>query len=309
MRQLRYRIFHHRYRTKWLLLLNSLLAIWLWLGWINFAPSTANTGLKEVQYQTIERSHSTIHTVTIPFDSNYVVSPRISGELKPITDFREFNQDAIIAGINGGYFDPVNQKTTSFVVQDDRIVADPRFNERLVDNPDLKVYLGKIFNRGEFRYYDCQGQKQYDIQPHSAPIPNNCTLKASLAAGPQLLPRDTSEPEAFIAYDENGTIIRDAIGSQSLNARSGIGITATGDIILAMAAQQPQQPTNSGVTLSELAEVLTNLGAVKAMNLDGGSSASMFYGDRVIYGRVDNTGQKIQRPIKSVLLVQKTAQS
>lgn len=253
----------------------------------------------QIKYQTIERSQFVVHAVTIPHDGNYLVVPEISGELQPIA---EFARNRVVAAINGGYFDPVNQKTTSFIILDSQIIADPRFNERLVDNPDLKPYLSKIFNRAEFRRYSCGDRTQYDIQPHFAPIPSNCTLKESLGGGPALLPQDTSVAEAFTAY-QNGEQTRDAIGSESLNARSAVGITQAGDVILVMVAQQPEQPLDSGISLPELADVLSNLGAVKAMNLDGGSSASLYYNGRAIYGRVDKEGKTIQRPIKSVLSV------
>ena len=254
-----------------------------------------------IRYDIVERSHSKIHTITIPHDSNYIVTPAVSS-LQPIQDFIS-DENKVAAAINGGYFDPINHKTTSFITQDSKIIADPRFNERLVDNPDLKQYLSKIFNRAEFRIYNCDSKVQYDIQLHSAPIPNNCILNASLGGGPGLLPEDTSQVEAFTAY-QNGAKIRDAIGSESLNARSAIAITASGDIILAMAAQQPQQPLNSGISLAELTDFLSRLGAVKAMNLDGGSSASLYYNGRVVYGKVGREGEIIERPIKSVLLVE-----
>ena len=284
---------------------------WVVLALIGFAVVSTSTGYlpyamaiqsdSQVRYDVLERSHYTIHTVTIPHDSNYVVVPEILGELQPISKFAQQN---VVAAINGGYFDPVNQKTTSFIVQDSQIVADPRFNERLVDNPDLKPYLSNIFNRAEFRRYSCDEETQYDIQPHFSPIPFNCTLKASLGGGPNLLPEDSSVAEGFIAY-KDGKKIRDAIGSEGLNARSAVGITAAGDVILVMVAQQPEQPLDSGISLSELADVLSNIGAVKAMNLDGGSSSSLYYKGQAVYGRVDKEGNKIQRPIKSVLLVTK----
>lgn len=254
-----------------------------------------------IRYEVVERSHYKIHTITIPHNGNYFVLPAVS-KLQKIQDFITQDQGKVVAAINGGYFDPINQKTTSFITQESKIIADPRFNERLVDNPDLKQYLNQIFNRTEFRRYNCDHQVQYDIQLHFSPIPSNCTLKASLGGGPGLLPQDTSVAEAFTAY-QNGTKIRDAIGSESLNARSAIGITKAGDIILAMAAQKPQKPLNSGISLPELTNFLSNLGAIKAMNLDGGSSASLYYDGRVVYGRVDKEGNEIQRPIKSVLLV------
>ncbi len=288
-------------RTGWIFL--GLTVVGLILSFsinnLSLAKPVASDNL--VRYDVIERSQHTIHTVTIPHNSNYIVAPKISGELKSIQEFVE-DKDDVVAAINGGYFDPVNQKTTSFITQESKIVADPRFNERLVDNPDLKQYLGKIFNRAEFRRYKCGEQIQYDIQPHFAPILSNCTLKASLGGGPGLLPKDTSVAEGFVAY-QDGEKIRDAIGSDSLNARSAVGITSKGDVILAMVAQQPQPL--SGISLAEFANFLSSLGAVKAMNLDGGSSASLYYDGQAVYGRVDKEGNRIQRPIKSVLLVTK----
>ncbi|WP_319422411.1 phosphodiester glycosidase family protein [Pleurocapsa sp. FMAR1] len=285
-------------RTGWIFLGLSVLGLILSFSVNNLSLAKDN----QISYDVIKRSQHTIHTITIPHNSNYLVAPKISGELKSIQEFVE-EKDNVVAAINGGYFDPVNQKTTSFITQESKIVADPRFNERLVDNPDLKPYLGKIFNRAEFRRYSCGKQTQYDIQPHFAPILSNCTLKASLAAGPGLLPKDTSVAEGFTAY-QDGEKIRDAIGSDSLNARSAVGITDSGDVILAMVAQQPQ-PLDSGISLPEFANFLSSLGAVKAMNLDGGSSASLYYDGQAVYGRVDKEGNRIQRPIKSVLLVTK----
>ena len=288
-------------RAKWMLLVLLGFGIISLSGVDRFLPSQAAIS-EGIGYKVTitEKPHSAIHAVTIPHDSPYLVSPAVSGELLPIEDFAA--SENTVAAINGGYFDPVNHKTTSFVVQKSRIVADPRFNERLIDNQDLQQYLGKILNRAEFRVYVCDDRIQYDIQPHSAPIPANCTLKSSLGGGPSLLPQNTSVAEAFTAY-QDGKQIRNAIGSDSLNARSAVAITNAGDIILAMVAQQSDRPLNSGTTLSELTNFLSSQGAAKAMNLDGGSSASLYYDGRAIYGRVNAEGNKIQRPIKSALLV------
>ncbi|WP_019506450.1 phosphodiester glycosidase family protein [Pleurocapsa sp. PCC 7319] len=289
-------------KAGWILLAFISLSVILFADASKLSSVNSATSNDRVRYEVIERSQHTIHTITIPHHSNYSVIPRLSGELQSLSDFVTLDSDRVVAAINGGYFDPINQKTTSFISQQSQIVADPRFNERLVDNPDLKPYLGKIFNRAEFRRYGCGEKTQYDIQLHSAPVPANCELLDSLGGGPGLLPTDTSVAEAFIAY-QNDEKIRDAIGSDSLNARSAIAITGEGDIILAMVAQNPDQPLNSGISLPELADFLSGLGATKAMNLDGGSSASLYYNGQTFYGRVDKEGNQIKRPIKSVLLV------
>ena len=294
-------------KAGWIFLTLFSLSVILFTTLTKISSANPDSSNHQIRYEIIKRSQHTIYTITIPHNSNYTVIPKLSGKLQSLSDFVATNQgsqDKIVAAINGGYFDPINQKTTSFIIQQSKIVADPRFNERLVDNPDLKQYLGKIFNRSEFRRYNCEGKSQYDIQPHSAPVPSNCQLLDSLGGGPGILPTDTSVAEAFTAY-QNGEQIRDAIGNDSLNARSAIAISDEGDIILAMVAQNPEQPLNSGISLPQLADFFSSLGIAKAMNLDGGSSASLYYDGQTFYGRVDKEGDKIKRPIKSVLLVTK----
>jgi exopolysaccharide biosynthesis protein len=261
------------------------------LHFVSFAAS-------DVNYQVYQQSNSTIHTVTIPARGNYIVTTEIAAELTPIESFATKNK--AIAVINGGYFDPQNGKTTSYIIKNTTLVADPRTNERLIDNPDLQDYLGKILNRSEFRRYQCGATTRYDITLHDAVVPDNCILQDAVGAGPQLLPSDTSVTEGFMAY-EDGKLIRDAIGANSPNARSAIAISDAGDVILAMVEQQ--QPIDSGMSLQDLASFLSSLGATKAINLDGGSSSSLYYQGKTYYGKLDKEGKKVPRPLKSVLLV------
>ena len=253
----------------------------------------------ELNYQVYPEPTGAVHVVTIPAESNYIITTEITANLTPIADFATRNN--AVAAINGGYFDPNNEKTTSYITQQGNLVADPRINERLIDNPDLKPYLGKILNRAEFRRYQCGEATRYDITFHTADVPDNCILQDALGAGPQLLPVDTSVAEGFTAY-EDGKLIRDAIGRDALNARSAIAITKEGNVILAMVQQQDS--TDSGMSLADLATFLHSLGATKAMNLDGGSSSSLYYQGETYYGKLDSEGDRVQRPLKSVLLVQ-----
>ena len=256
---------------------------------------------KSIHYETIEKERSIVHTVTIPLSSNFLVTPAAEKELQPIMNFASKYQ--ALAVINGGYFDPHNQQTTSYVVKEGKLLADPRTNARLIDNPALTPYLGKILNRAEFRRYLCGGEIRYDIALHNTPSPSGCELKDALGGGPGLLPEDTSVPEGFVAY-RDGEMIRNAIGSNYPNARSAVGIKDNGDLVLAMVEQKPSSSGGAGMSLPELADFLSTLGVTKAMNLDGGSSASLYYQGQAFYGRLDREGNKIKRPIKSVLLVQ-----
>ena len=243
-----------------------------------------------------------VHIVTIP--PNYPVEVAVGDGLKTVEDFATETQ--ALAVLNGGFFDPNNAQTTSFVTVNGTLAADPRNNARLIDNPDLAIYIEQILNRSEFRRYDCVEGVRYDITVHNAAIPHDCTLHSALGAGPQLLPNDTSQTEGFTDY-VNGTLTRDAIGSQQQNARSAIGIKEDGTLLWVMVAQP--DPTG-GMTLAELAEFMATMNAQKVLNLDGGSSSSLQILwsdnnelDRTYYGRLDQNGQKIQRPVKSVLLI------
>ncbi|WP_416666352.1 phosphodiester glycosidase family protein [Egbenema bharatensis] len=257
-----------------------------------------------VAYETYELARSTVHVLRVPTE-HFVVTPAVSEELQPLEGFAQ--STGAIAGVNGGFFDPANQLTTSHVVIQGEWVADPTENDRLITNPDLTTYLDRILNRSEFRQYQCGALIQYDITAHQDPIPEGCQLISSLGAGPRLLPQLTLVEEAFAEIVE-GEFVRDAIGSRQPNARTAIGLTDSGEILLVMAAQQSESPTDSGMTLPELANFMGILGATAAMNLDGGSSSGLYYRGQAVqgeifYGRVNAEGDRIVRPVKSVLLV------
>ena len=54
-----------------------------------------------------------------------------------------------------------------------------------------------------------------------------------------------------------------------------------------------RQPDYSvGISLNDLAAILLELGAIDAMNLDGGGSTTMFLGDRVVNKPSDKEGER-----------------
>ncbi|XGB40952.1 MAG: phosphodiester glycosidase family protein [Nodosilinea sp. LVE1205-7] len=75
-----------------------------------------------------------------------------------------------------------------------------------------------------------------------------------------------------------------------------------------MVAQIPGL-ANSGMTLAEVADLMTQRGAVQALNLDGGSSSTLMYGSTTYYGRLDPNGKPRQRSVKSILWVSTPASS
>lgn len=253
-------------------------------------------------YETISLPTATVHVVTIADPVRYPVRVAVVDELARVDQIAAEaceGEGCVAAALNAGFFDPNNGLTTSYVVQDGALVADPNLNERLVGNPDLATYMDRILNRSEFRRYDCEGTPSYDIALHQAPVPNGCRLVDAVGAGPQLLPQDTSVEEGFVDRAAG----RDALGSQSANARSAVGLTADGSVVMVMVAQVPGV-SPSGMTMAEVAEVMRDRGVIQALNLDGGSSSTLIYGDTIHYGRLNANGERVLRPVKSILWVE-----
>lgn len=249
------------------------------------------------QLRTYDLMQGTVHVVSVPLQSK--VSVAVADELTTVAELAE--QNGAIAAINAGFFDPQNGKTTSHLVSQSQPAGDPSENERLTENPDLQEYLSRILSRSEFRTYACEfadGQL-YDIAGHDVPTPRRCTIEHAVGAGPQLLPDNTAPQEAFTAY-EDGEIIRDAIGSVQPNARSAIGIREDGSLLLFMVAQRYNA---AGMTLVDLAEFAKTLEVKRMLNLDGGSSSSLYFNGEIYLGKLNGDGNPIERPVKSAIII------
>ncbi|MBE9180418.1 phosphodiester glycosidase family protein [Oculatella sp. LEGE 06141] len=253
-----------------------------------------------LQYESRNLGQSTVHILHIPAQSRFRVTVARSPAVDSLTTLAQAS--GAIAAINGGFFDPSNQQSTSYVIQRGAITDDPTANERLMQNPDLVPYLPAILNRSEFRQYTCRDSIRYEIARHRDPVAAGCQLISALGGGPQLLPTMTLEDEGFITTVD-GAIVRDPLGSRQPNARSAVGLTREGDVIWMMVAQV-DAPSPSGLPLAAIAELMAELGANRAMNLDGGSSSAFYYNGETWYGKVDAAGNPVVRPVKSALVVE-----
>ncbi len=99
---------------------------------------------------------------------------------------------------------------------------------------------------------------------------------------------------------EEGRVVMDAIAEQfspnfanQAADRSGIGQTADGAILLAVTHNRIGGP---GPTLSEWAQIMQRIGSVNALNLDGGSSTSLYLGGQLL-DRHPKTAARVQNGI------------
>lgn len=223
---------------------------------------------------------------------------------KTSTTAEQVQRSGALAGINGGYFNLSDGESASFVVRSAKLELDPRLNRALTENEKLKDFLPAIFNRSELRILEAEdGRLDYEICEHSAPVSGGFKLLDAIQGGPLLLPTLTAAKEAFLRTNIDGSTV-DAIGVKRPAARTAFAIVGQGKerrLILLAIAGRGQDEFSSGLTLEELAELLSRLGAQRALNFDGGTSTTMVVkaGSKLktLVGKVPQTR------VKSTLLV------
>lgn len=120
------------------------------------------------------------------------------------------------------------------------------------------------------------------------------SVQAAVGGGPRLLRAGR--------IDVNGKEERFSSSiTDRRHPRTGVGVTGNGFVILA--AVDGRQPKLSvGVTCTELAGLMKEMGCIEAINLDGGGSTTLVYRGRI----VNSISDKRERPVSSALLVCRT---
>ena len=177
--------------------------------------------------------------------------------------------------INTGFFDPNNQKTISYIINDSQTVEDPLFNENMMTNPVLRQNMQKILNRTEFRILDCDSKLKYEIAQHGSNVDFLCSIVTSAQGGPQLLPMLRLEEEFFIVKDKDGNVIRESASVLHKTARTLIGIKTK---------EQGKQEAHIFIVTNEhpmdifeARDLCKKYDLDTAMAFDGGSSTSLNY--------------------------------
>ncbi len=180
-----------------------------------------------------------------------------------------------ILTINTGFFDPKNQKTISYIVNDYQMAEDPIFNENLMNNPVLRQNLKKITNRTEFRVLDCDSKLKFEIAQHDSNVDFLCSVRTSAQGGPQLLPALRLEEEFFIVKDADGNIIRESASVLHKTPRTLIGIKnlEKGKQEVHIFIVTNEHPMD----IYEARDLCKSYELDSAMAFDGGSSTSLNY--------------------------------
>jgi len=281
-----------------------LLGAFLALG---FALSQANAVSDPPPVRYVEETSNdyVVYTVILPPSNAYRLRPVVSSKVETV-DVLAKSLKSPLAAINAGFFDPNNDRTTSYVSFQGKTLADPTQNPRLMTNPSLKPYLPAMLNRSEFRVMRCQGKTTYQITRHYAPLRTGCRLESALQAGPNLFDPASAQTEAFIATNAKGQRTRDPLGVDHPNARSAIGLDSQGNVVLMMVGMTEKSEGPSGVTLAALKNLLADRGVSQALALDGGGSSSLWFNGQTVYGKLDANQVRVQRPVKSAWVIEST---
>lgn len=95
------------------------------------------------------------------------------------------------------------------------------------------------------------------------------------------------------------------IAGTSRQPRTAVGATADGKLIL-LVCDGRNMRGSAGFTLAELADKLIELGAVDAVNLDGGGSSTMVGSDGKVLNRPCDTGSAeviVERKISTAVVI------
>ncbi len=171
---------------------------------------------------------------------------------------------------------------TQIVVENNRIV-------QITDNSVKIPENGFVIVGPQSKLSEIQTAKTAKLNIEFNPEWKN--VNHIISGGPYLV----KNGEVFIDIKEERLL---AIGGR--NPRTAIGYTKDNHLIMLTA--DGREGASIGLTLSELAQIMKNLGCINAMNLDGGGSTVMFVNGKVVNKPAVSGGI----PLSHTLSVRKT---
>ena len=212
--------------------------------------STACWAERPVVYEKVSVQGTTIHLVTVDLNSSAVeIRPVLApaGNTVPLeTMLAQGGQP--VAAITGTFFDPASAITVGNVVSDGRLMTEGCVGSVL-----------RIADDGTARVNSLQGKLGRHVDWSGT--------KFAISAGPTLL----VDGQECIAPASEG--FKDP-GLYGYRMRAAMGVTGDNKLLLLTTCRP--------VSLHELASIFQDLGAVDAVNLDGGSSTALAYDGAVM---------------------------
>jgi chromosome segregation and condensation protein ScpB len=211
----------------------------------------------DITYTTVQGVR--INLVTVDLNSSAIeIRPILAPPGEAISFQGLLNQgEGPYTAITGTFFDPATAITVGNVVHNGRLMTEGSVGSVMTIGEDNKARVRSLEGKMG-RHIDWTG------------------TKFAVSAGPTLL----TDGQITIAPGSEG--FRDP-GLYGARVRAAMGVTAENKLLL-LTSREP-------VSLHGLARIFQDLGAVDAVNLDGGSSTALYYGGSTVtrpYRRLTN---------------------
>jgi hypothetical protein len=186
----------------------------------------------------------------------------------------------------GGTYTPMQANELIFTVQQDRVTQITPGNAigsvsiPIPTNGYILALRGQIELSGSLPI-----GTSLTLQRQLTP-PEFDTYSQMIAAGPWLV------QSGKIVLDAKGENFGEKFGKESA-VRSAIGSTTTGNMLLVAVHNRAG---GKGPTLAEMAQLMQQMGTVDALNLDGGSSTSLYLGGQLV-NRASATAARVHNAI------------
>ena len=174
------------------------------------------------------------------------------------------NRTQAIAGINGGFFNFNPKAPVGLVMTNGQLVAPP-----LSDKPARAAVGITSTRKAVFDRVGYKDEKLFSVNS------TDWSEVIEALGGVSLLVRN-GQPDVTVLEEGTG------IGfSTTTHPRTAVGVTKDNQLLWVIVdGRQPELST--GISLDNLANLMIQLGAVDAMNLDGGGSTSMVIFDTIV---------------------------
>ena len=216
-----------------------------------------------------------------------------AGQAMTPLDFSRAMTGQTYVVINGGYFDATHN--LSLVIQDGVVLAPgvARITRDGKPRYPARAAIGRMASgRSEVRRILPAGADGalFPIDAPSSPW----RPVTAIGGGPQLVAAGVKSVSAL----EELFDVQSGIAAAARAPRTAVAMRADGAMLLLVVDGRSKE--SAGVTLDELADMLVDLGATQALNLDGGGSSAMVVGGVLANQPSDSSGI---RKVRSVLAI------
>lgn len=291
-------------------------------GW-KYSVNLSNGFPDGIEAYTFDSSYlgKTVKAFALAFNPKSTLlefKPVLSATAKKPSEFYAQEQGVVYACINGGFFG--GNQSYSLVKYNNQVLA-----------PNIKS-VTRTYNGASTSYFPTRAAFGISLtgDPRTAwvyhigsgndlvyqyPLPSPNVLGSAPQVQPTaLFPAGGSEWQVAAAIGGSPMLIRDGnirisdaeelieINNTSSRPRSAIGHTSTGMVIIvAVEGDNPSQGY-PGINLSDLANMMKDLGCNAAINLDGGGSTSFIINNRTTVRPGDNGTERI---VPSAILIKR----